>query len=659
MAGNFTHSPEPGQYPDFDSKVASEFLRLRDATKPQDNENASREERDRESHHYLGSSPAAASFSSLDPPQAFEADVERAMQNLELQLAGNTEGTLGDFGPASAPLRKAEQPAATGGRRGQALNGSGRNATANGAPATRPPPIPASNGPPLSAPDPPPAPRPADSRHEGILSQMEMHRAARGGRGRFGGLRNMWDGSVEDAQNFRQQQQRRYGSGLGGMWQEEARDTRDDGAPVGRRHSQRQGPGLKEMWGGDDPTTASTIPPQRQGPGLRGLWSGPDMAAEDAARIEAQSAYLRALDRDVQERERFSSDPQQQQAFSRYSGIRAPNRVGRRRDIDYGGDDSASEHGTSLAGIGAIPGMVTPTPRGEAPRQRWESEGGGMGDHQDRLIDKAKKAAYAGELRKQISEKETRKVNEKKLSTGYRRRASTGEGGGGVDGTVTTPQPYGYRDYTYQNVTDAASRYPAPNDTHRQLPNDDCNSRFPGVASAGRDGLPNDCSTPLPSSLETDTLPQNSSSAPRGLRKGDAHVTAARRRLVEDVYGGGEMGAALSGSGYRRASTGSYSAVNGITHGVIGVDQIGGGNSADAVTAEDGASHLRMGTGVQSLNETEQNDKWQRREAALEQQRALQEQIAAKATAKKEEDCKRKQEEEEEARCVPYYGSQR
>lgn len=463
-----------------------------------------------------------------------------------------------------------------------------------------------------------------------MLSQMDMRRVVTGGgKGKPGGLRDMWDAGT--------------GGGGGGT-----SDRDGTGRHSSAQQAQRHGPGLKGMWGGDDPAAvsgASSLRPQRQGPGLRGLWSGPDMAADDAARTEAQAAYFSALNRDNRERRTLSGGKsQRQEPRGRRNGGDSP----------YGGggvkDGDPSEHGTSLVGIG--------TPRGEAtPRARRSASFGGVdgGNSSERAADRARKAAYAEELRKQMAEKEARAaaMDGNGLAGGRRRRASTGAGressggGGGYSRAPVTPRSHGRESYSGRDGTETFTESPFES-RDRWAPSAAWSTPPNGSSSGGGGG-------------DHIRGPANGGS--------EGRVTAARRRLVEDVYGGGGMGAALGGAGYRRASTGSYG-VGGAGTGtgpprVTSVDQIRGGVGGDEPTAAVGgaeigtssqSSYLRTGAGVQSLRESEHGDsKWQKRAAALEQQRALEEQIASKARAKREEEERRKREEEEEARCVCVY----
>lgn len=566
--------PAQGEDPSFDAKVAAEFFRLK-GTKTFLRDNGP-----------PASTSGGGGAQRAPPPGTFESDVERAMRELEVEvgLAKSTNGRSQYSSPTSQPP---------------------------------PPPPPAvSARPDLSD------GRAGDDKGSGLLSQMDMHRVSPGGgKGRPGGLRDMWDnggGSEGHSKLYGAEHlQRRGGSGSSAQ------------------QTQRYGPGLKGMWGGEQPEESAR--PKRQGPGLRGLWSGPDMAAADAARSDSQVAYMSALNRDAKEKRAFSDDPQgqqqrqqarvrqdgQQQQYSPYSAS--------------GRNNGASEPGTSLAGIGTPRGGITP--RQQQRREFFEGVDGG--DSVDRAVDRAKKAAYAEELRKQMAEKEARMAMDERAPTSGRRRASTGgrrDGGSGSgDGfnrAPSTPASHGRESYPGHSAPDSNG-----GGSHF-TPADRANDRWPSAA----------WSTPPPGSS--------------GSNAGEGHVTAARRRLVEDVYGGGGMGAALGGAGHRRASTGS--------HGVRSVgagshtsdtrpEQAGAGDGGestaferpDGAASQDGSSYLRTGAGVQNLRESElAENKLQKRAAALEQQRALEAQIAAKARAKEEEEEERKREEEEEARCV-------
>lgn len=624
--------PPPGQHPYFDSKVAAEFLRLRDAKGEGGRGTGGPGQQNLQ--QLLGAGPTARA-TGLGPPPAFESDVEQAMRDMEHELAGTAGGGTKSVDPA---LLDGPSPGRGWGRDS---NGGRKDA----APATIGSfSIPAGRRSNLPAPPPPPVIRPGAELNDGILSQMEMHRAPPGGgKGKSGGLKDLWGGSEGYASK---EQQVQRGGSLASMCPDQ-RDGRDGGMPVGQgySHAPRRGPGLKAMWGGDDPASSgATLRPQRQGPGLRGLWSGPDMAAADAARTEAQAAYLSALDRDVQERRAFSDEPLKMHQFRDRHAEREPPYGGEQGGGGGGGGGGrSSEYGTSLAGIGADSGAAVPTPR-RSSHQRRESEG--SGGYQDRAAEKATKAAYAEELRKQIAEKEGRTAAAESASKGNRRRASTGGWGGrDRDESAAPPQPFGGEGGPYQRGAEAdAGQFSS--DGYPTRYRDGSHDSPTASTATSRDGFPSKWLA-RPSGSSAQQL-----SALVGPGNGETHVTTARRRLVEDVYGGSGMGAALSGSGYRRSSTGSYGSVGGgPSADVAGVGPIGGGDPATTLAAN-GTSHLRTGAGVQSLNESEHDGKWQKRAAALEQQRALQEQISAKTRAKKEEEDKRKQEEEEEARYV-------
>lgn len=579
------------------------------------------------------------------------------MRDMEQELTGAVGGAkpVDPASRAALPLRDGPSP---GRGWGQGANGDRKDAAAPASMGSFS--IPEGRRSLLPAPPPPPVVRPgAEDHHDGILSQMEMHRAPPGGgKGKSGGLKDLWGGGSDGYAPKQQQQQLQRGGSLGSMWSDQGGGGRDGGVPVGQGYSPapRRGPGLKAMWGGDEPASGATLRPQRQGPGLRGLWSGPDMAAADAARTEAQAAYLSALDRDVQERRAFSDEPlKMHQIRDRHTERESPY-GGEQGGVGGGGGGGGrilSEYGTSLAGIGADSGAATLTPR-RMSHQHRESEGGG--GYQERSAEKARKAAYAEELRKQIAEKERRAAEAESASKGSRRRASTGGWGGRDHGETAAPQPpFGGEGDPYRRGAEAdAGQQQLSSNGFPTRYRDGSHDSPTGSPATSRDGFPaNWLNRPTGSSAQQ-------VSAPGGPGNGEAHVTTARRRLVEDVYGGSGMGAALSGSGYRRSSTGSCGNVGGGGGGgpsadVRGIGTVGeGGGDAAATLTANGTSHLRTGAGVQSLNESEHDGKWQRRAAALEQQRALQEQISAKMRAKKEEEDKRKREEEEEARCVLY-----
>ena len=622
--------PPPGQHPSFDSKVAAEFLRLRDAKGEGELGTGGSEQN---LQQLLGAGPTARA-TGLGPPPAFESDVEQAMRDMEHELVGTGGGGATSVNPA---LRNGPSP---GRGWGQGSN-VGRTDAALGTMGSFS--MPAGRRSNIPAPPPPPVARPGAELNDGILSQMEMHRVPPGGgKGKPGGLKDLWGGSEGYAPK---EQQLQRGGSFASIYPDR-RDGRDGGMPVGQgySHAPRRGPGLKSMWGGDDSASSGTPRrPQRQGPGLRGLWSGPDMVAADVARTEAQAAYLSALDRDVQERRAFSDEPLKMHQFRDRHAERGPPYGGQQGG--NGGGGSSSEYGTSLAGIGVDSGSAAPTPR-RASHQRRESDG--SGSYQDRAAEKARKAAYAEELRKQIAEKELRTAATaaENASKGNHRRASTGGWGGrDLDEPAAPPQPSGGEGQPYQRGTEAdAGQFESNSFPIRYR--DGSHESPTASTERDRDGFPTK-RLARPSGSSTQPL-----SALVGPGNGETHVTTARRRLVEDVYGGSGMGAALSGSGYRRSSTGSYgSGGGGPSAEVAGVGPVAGGDPATTLAAN-GTCHLRTGAGVQSLNESEHDSKWQKRAAALEQQRALQEQISAKTRAKKEEEEKRKREEEEEARYV-------
>eukprot|EP00903_Cladosiphon_okamuranus_P009760 g9279.t1 len=571
--------PAQGEDPSFDAKVAAEFFRRKDAkTSLRDNGPSA-------------TTTGGGGAQAAPPPEAFESDVERAMRELEVEvgLAKSTNGRLRYSSPTPQPPQ----------------------------PPPPPPPPAVSAQPDLSG------GRAGGDEGSSLLAQMDMRRVSPGGgKGRPGGLRDMWGtgGGSEGHSNLHgAEQQQRWGGGLSAQ------------------QAQRQGPGLKGMWGGEQPEESAR--PKRQGPGLRGLWSGPDMAAADAARSESQAAYMSALNRDVQEKRAFSDDTQGQQQRQQ-ARARQDERQQYSPYSAGGRNNAVSEPGTSLAGIG--------TPRGGIkmmkPRQQRREffEGADGVDSVERAADRAKKAAYAEELRKQMAEKEARMAMDERAPTSGRRRASTGgrkdngrgsASGDGYSRAPSTPASHGRESYPGQSVPDSdggGSPF---------TPVDRANDRWPSAA----------WSTPPPGS--------SCSSA------GEGRLTAARRRLVEDVYGAGGMGAALGGAGYRRASTDSHGARSigaGSHTGDTRPGQVGGGGGGES-TAFDGrdweasqggsSSYLRTGAGVQNLRESEHAEsKLQKRVAALEHQRALEAQIAAKARAKKEEEEARKREQEEETR---------
>lgn len=484
-------------------------------------------------------------------PQNFESDVERAVRDMERQL--RIKGGPVNINAANDYL-------------GNSSFGEGSPGGMDskvGAPRL------------TSCAFPVPASQPGEDDQGGILARMDAFRAQQGkGKKRSGGLKDMWNGEEGYISGNHHQ---RHGGGLAEMWKEA--DDAEDGVFPGRRRSssRRQGTGIREMWTGGDRGTPPGAQPHRQGPGLRALWSGPETAAEDAAKTDAQVAYLRALDRDTRERQAASSNsPQQQRQWPRQAGDRrelSPGDVDDEAGFGASATDgrdrggSAIEHVTSLAGIGKS--TVLPTPRISPPRP-WELD---RDDERDRLLDKAKKAAYAEELRKQIAEKDARKAAEKQGSARVDPRSPNGN----ARERVLSPQVAGSEAYLEHSGRISSDLRASPPVARR------------GAAGQHSPGL---------SKVEDN----------------HSQLTIARRRLVEDIYGGTGMGVALKGPG-------------------------------DVV-------HLRTEAGVQGLSETNQRERLQRRAATLEYQRALEEQIAAKSRQKKEDEARRKREDEEEARSV-------
>lgn len=607
--------PNPGEHPSFDAKVAAEFFRLRDAR-----EGGAKTKADRGGS---GREPAAdLTFGGgPSPPRVFEADVERTMRELEQQMAKG--GSLNNNTSTTVVSTRQRLPLESGERDEQMTGIVGPMSS----PSSR-------YAPPL------PAPRQEQELQTGILSQMDMHRAAPArGTSRSGGLRDMWGGGASYVQD--EPQHRRHGGGLADMWQVEG-EVRH-GLPssgVGRSeaglpYSHRQGPGLKGMWNGGD-SMATPPQPQRQGPGLRGLWSEPaDMATADAARNDAKAAYHRALDRDAQQRRAMSGDAEPTQLLNR----------DRRGSIPYAGSsglgNARDNNGTSLLGIGAAPGVGLPSARGTTPRQGMQSD---FEEQQERLKDKAKKAAYADELRRQIAEKTARKVEETNaLGGGNGRRASRGMGfHTSKDGGDVAP-PFEGGNHRDDREGPGASWDVPSNDlpfVHGVV------DREPVSPIVGQEQVSPARHVQVMGYAASEAISPGVGEGPPV--NDEASATAARRRLVEDVYGGGRMGATLGGSGYRRALPGSSGILDGKDGSAVpGVNQIGGGDSTAS-----SRGHLGMRVCVKSPNESEPEERWQKRAAALEQQRALQEQIAAKARVKKEEEDRRKREEEEEAGYV-------
>ena len=82
--------PPPGQHPSFDSKVAAEFLRLRDA-KDEGTGQGTGGTGGRNPQQDLLSGPAARATGIGSQP-AFESDVEQAMRDMEHELTGAAGG---------------------------------------------------------------------------------------------------------------------------------------------------------------------------------------------------------------------------------------------------------------------------------------------------------------------------------------------------------------------------------------------------------------------------------------------------------------------------------------------------------------------------------------------------------------------------------------
>lgn len=362
----------------------------------------------------------------------------------------------------------------------------------------------------LTASFPVPASQPDEDDQGGILSRMDAFRVQQGkGKRRSGGLKDMWNG---DEGYISGNHHQRHGGGLAEMWKK-VDDAEDGGVLLGRRRSssRRQGPGIRDMWTGGDRGTPPGSQPQRQGPGLRGLWSGPETAAEDAAKTDAQAAYLRALDRDIHERQAASNNsPHQQRQLTpqaRDQSELSPGDV----DDEAGFGVSASDgrdrgggtikHGTRLTGVGKP--TVLPMPR-ISPRP-WELD---RDDERDRRLDKAKKAAYAEELRKQIAEKDALKAAEKQELA----RFNTESPNGNARGRVLSPlvgSSRAYQEHSSRSPTDFQA---SPTVSRRES----VEQHSPGLAK---------------------------------MELNQSHVRISRRQLVKDVYGGNSMGAALNGPG--------------------------------------------------------------------------------------------------------------
>lgn len=665
--------PEPGQHPPFDAKVAAEYFRLKaaKARSHEDGYEGEGRERTKESATAKRAQihlPAKSVHNTSPTPEAFESDVEHAMRELEQDLsegkgAPQAFDAATTFNPDEAATTRVLPPEPRRAGRaesvGSLLGGPG----------------------PLSSYPPPPDLVKQQQEATGILSQMDMHRAMpRAGKGKPGGLKDMWGGGggMSDKRHFAAgseaaPQRRRKGGGLAGMWQgdeppeifqnavgtDNSSGTRDGVAS----YSQGQGSGLRGMWDGEGGVASSPAqPPQRKGPGLRGLWSGAhEMATADAEKSESKAAYLRALDHDVQQRRiavMSSGDGEQQNQRIRQESWEPGVTYRTRPGNSFYNDATVENAVTSSTGIGGVPGLLGSRPSSAGagtPRQRRETSE----EERWRIEDKAKKAAYAEELRQQIAEKEARKNAEKHGQRGGRHRST---GGGIYSGTMDDSGGFGA-------LHEGERRGPAQDPMFAESLHAGSNGVVP--FERRREGL---CRESPPSSMgraEKVSPTQRSSFAPNDTTGGNAalifpysstsgsspandeprRVTAARRRLVADVYGGDGMGAALGGSRYRRSSTGSMSA-NGFTVVTNGSALVQGGKESEigACHAEIGAATSRH---LQNLHgDCDWEDRWQRRAAALEQQSALQEQIASKAKAKKEEEKRRQRENEEEFRYV-------
>lgn len=382
-------------------------------------------------------------------------------------------------------------------------------------------------------------------------------------------------------------------------WVPSARET-PYGMPTGCQRPRRHGPGLKGLWQGDD--VCSPPKPHRQGPGLRGLWSGQDTAATDAARDDAKASFQRALDRDDQQRR---------------AALSGQSHGGLEKDL-YGAD------GYQVAALKLSTSPNTHTSGGSGQVL--------VGDDQEarlRLEAKAKQAVYAEALRCQIAEKEAHKAGELARAT-----MADSQRGTSLKGTVQAiargPESSGG---AQADLPQSRGRVDALPWVRAQA-----DETFSHLSCAGDDV----------------TVPDSSSSHHHEGRRatlGDSTpATAARQRLVQDVYGGNGMGAALQGAGYggRRASTGSRAMPGDTLSGVLGIDELGRSQN----TSPDGHP-LRTRIGVHDMQEASQEDvRAQKRTAALEHQRFLQEQIAAKRLARKEAEEQRRREDEEEGRWV-------
>ncbi|CAM9650641.1 unnamed protein product, partial [Choristocarpus tenellus] len=462
----------------------------------------------------------------------------------------------------------------------------------------------------------------------GILSQMDMHRASHGlaGKGRATGLKGMWDGDTTETFPS-SSRPRRTGTGLKGMWEG---GTNDPSSP---QHSNRQGSGLKGMWNGEVPPAAPARP-QRQGPGLRGLWSGADTALADAARSDSQAAYHRALDSDLQERQISASKAE------------GEDREYRRRDLEQATGGIKYSSNTQVD-------QVLGTVRGgqwTSPRQPL-----GLGEREDRLAMKAKQEAYAEELRKQMAENQARKAREMAEAAAYDQQFLAGHGNGRSDGSrLTCPGTDGALQLT--NPAYPSSRSPVTTGSDsvmRGRPQELYSKSDKSTIHEGRSKqylpLPDAQQQPPVQPPEQESSWENREDVRRGTKDlVMANVSVARRRLVEDVYGGGGMGAALGFNSGRR-ERGTYES---------GRSDSRDGYRGSAITLQGQGfadpelhqGHLRTGLVLRGRDPVEMAGQERRRSAALEQQRALQEQIMMKQRAKEEEEARRKQEDMEDLR---------
>lgn len=563
--------PSPGADPDFDRRVQEQLARMR----------------------LKGAAPR------------FEDDVDWEMRKLEQQLRTG--------GPAPGPhdahrgemmidpsRREGPNQTYQGEQETRSLNGSGRG---------------------------PNDEREMVANHGGFTAQLDAHR--NGQRGNFGkgqGLRYMYGQPDEPPPP----QGQRTGRGLKYMF--------DD---------QYGGQQLNEPPPSYFQQPASVQNTQRRREGLKGMWDGApggDTTAA-AARQREIAAYRGALDEQVagraqlQEQQRRQEDEQWRQDQQWQRQHHQPNH---RQQQQHQPLDRAP---------------LSPPKYQQAHPARGRSSGGGMSSGGGGEVGssslpnsgdtsavsaaaRAKKAEYAAVLRQQMESDRLRRAAAKAKENEYDKRSAPPassshldsqrrgpvpaqayapqyDGGGGGRNHASPPPQSAYgggRDHNEYlaegNGAEAGYDYRPPpshyngNHTAQDYSNLSDSRTYRNDGGAAQSPAPREqqFQYPDPSPM---TVP------------GAGRVTAARQRLVEDIYGGGGMGAALGGR--------------------VGVRE------------EAGEPHLgRQGVNTGSKPEASPAEA-RRKQAALEQQRFLQNQIDEKRRLKEEEEAQRRKDDEAEA----------